>query len=269
MYKKIIQSIMRDALEVEIPSEEINLWPAVKTSVAAEKQSYFHRGEKMNATRLRRISWAALVTLTILALLTGTLLTPQGRAIAQNIMQYFTRSEGYTFPLHPSQIATDEADSTAPTAEPPAALISIDEAEKQAGFNAAELLAVPPGFNYLGARNYGDAISIEYEAQGGGGNLILVQSATGFIQSEWDKSPGDSIHKVRIGELEGEYVQGAFVVFPGATSAEWNPEAPIQRLRWVRDGIWLEMTKFGNVEAIAYLDKAGMISLAESLVFTP
>lgn len=74
---------------------------------------------------------------------------------------------------------------------------------------------------------------------------------------------------VKIGELDGEFVQGTFVVFAGETSASWNPGAPILRLRWVKDGIWFEMAKFGDVESIEYLDQAGMIALAESLVYTP
>jgi hypothetical protein len=41
------------------------------------------------------------------------------------------------------------------------------------------------------------------------------------------------------------------------------------RLRWMKDGIWFEMTKFGNVESIEYLDQAGILALAESLVNQP
>jgi len=66
-------------------------------------------------------------------------------------------------------------------------------------------------------------------------------------------------------------IKGTGLVFaPSSTPiAKWNPDAPIFRLRWVEDGIWFEMTKFGDVEAIEYLDQAGMIALAESLVYSP
>jgi len=56
-----------------------------------------------------------------------------------------------------------------------------------------------------------------------------------------------------------------FVVYPNETSATWNPDAPVLRLRWVKDGIWFEMAKFGDVVPIEYLDQAGLIELAESL----
>jgi hypothetical protein len=64
-------------------------------------------------------------------------------------------------------------------------------------------------------------------------------------------------------------VQGTFVVYPGEILATWNPEAAIFRLRWLQNDIWFEIAKYGNVEEIEYLDQAGLIELAESLVFKP
>jgi len=62
---------------------------------------------------------------------------------------------------------------------------------------------------------------------------------------------------------------GAYVVYPNETTAKWNPDAPILRLRWIEAGIWFEMAKFGGVESIAYLDQGAMIELAESMVYKP
>ena len=219
----------------------------------------------MNTITSRRIRRFALTTLAITALMVTALITPQGRAFAQTILQFFTRADSNSFPLQPSQILTSPEAPSVPTAEPPASLMSVAEAEIQARFDAAELPIVPEGFEYLGARLYGNAISIEYGVPGGGGNLILMQSSDGFIQSDWDKAPADAITPVQIHGLDGEFVQGTFVVRPGETSATWNPDAPILRLRWVKDGIWFELTKFGDVEPIEYLDRDAMIALAESL----
>jgi hypothetical protein len=160
---------------------------------------------------------------------------------------------------------TSVPDPSAPTAKPPAPLISITEAERQAGFDVAELPFVPDGFNYLGARVYDSSVSIEYEARGGGGNLTIRQSPEGFVQSSWDKVPEHAIVPVKIGELDGESAQGTFVVYAGDTTATWNPDVPILRVRWVKDGIWFEMTKFGDVEAIAYLDRAHLTELAAGI----
>jgi hypothetical protein len=269
MNQKKIQAVLQDALEDEIPASEINLWPAVKANLVAGKHQSLQQGEKMNTTKMQRMPRFAFAIVMILALLTIVFLTPQGRTFAQSVLQFFTRAESTTFPLQHSQIAASEPDPLVPTAMPPVPLISVSEAEAQVGFDAAELPFIPDGFDYLGARLYGNAINIEYETQDKGGHLVIKQSQEGFIQSDWDQVPADAVTPVKINELGGEYAQGTFVVYPGENSATWNPDAAIRRLRWEKDGIWFEMTKFGNVEAIEYLDQAALIEIAESLVFKP
>ena len=69
--------------------------------------------------------------------------------------------------------------------------------------------------------------------------------------------------------MDGEFARGTFVVYAGETAATWNPDAAILRLRWVQDGIWFEMAKWGDVEEIEYLGQAGLIELAESLAVRP
>ncbi|HET9907071.1 MAG TPA: hypothetical protein VFQ23_10535 [Anaerolineales bacterium] len=267
MDKKNIQAILKDELEMKIPSTDVRLWHAVKEDLVAGKT--FQQGEKMNTIYSRRIPRVLFVLLILVALFSLAFVTPQGRAFAQSILQFFTRAESNTFPLQPSQVGQEGTDPSIPTAEPPAPILTMAEVEAQAGFDAAELPFIPKGFNYLGTRLYGQAISIEYEAQGGGGNLIIMQSQAGFIQSEWDSVPAESIVPVKIGETDAEFAQGTFVVYPGETLAKWNPDAPILRLRWVKDGIAFEVTKFGNVEAIQYLDQSALIQLAESLSNKP
>jgi len=269
MDNKTIQSILQDALEEEIPSSQVKLWPAVKADLVAGKHKLLRQGDKMNTVKPQRIPRFALAIVIIATLLVGFLLTPQGRSFAQSVFQLFTRTEDTSFPLQPSQVVAGEPDPAAPTAEPPAPLISVAEAEAQVGFNVAELPSVPNGFNYLGVRLYGNTVNIEYEAQGGGGNLVIAQSQDGFNQSDWERVPADAVIPVKIGELDGEFTQGIFVVYAGETSATWNPDASILRLRWVKDDVWFEMTKFGDVQAIEYLDQAGLIKLAESLATEP
>lgn len=266
MDSKDIKSILQDAVEQDIPPSQVNLLPAVKASLVAGQS--FQQGETMNRTRSRRTQRLTLTALAIAALMMFALITPQGRAFAQSILQFFTRAESNTIPLQPEQIVPS-ASVEAATAMPPSSTLPLPEAEQAAGFDAAELPIIPRGFNYLGARLYGNAISIEYEAQGGGGNLMIMQSREGFTQSDWDQVPDDAVVAVRIGGLDAEYAQGTFVVYGNDTVATWNPDAPILRLRWVKDGIWFQMTKFGDVEPIEYLDRDGMVALAETLTNEP
>lgn len=273
MDDKKIQSILQDALEEEIPSAQVQLWPAVKASLVAGKHKPVQQGEKMNTVKSRRTSRRiprlALAVSTVVALLAVAMLTPQGRALAQDVLQLFKRAEDTTFPLEPSQIVTGVPDAPAATAAPPSPLISVTEAEAQVGFDIAELPFVPDGFNYLGVRLYGNAVNLEYETEGHGGHLVIQQSRVGLNQSEWDRVPADAIVPVKIGTLDGEFTRGTFVVYVGETSATWEPNAAMLRLRWIKDGVWFEMTKLGDVHAIEYLDQAKMIELAESLAVQP
>ena len=98
---------------------------------------------------------------------------------------------------------------------------------------------------------------------------MINESTMGFMESEWDQTPAEYVRPVRVRDLNAEIAQGAYVVYPGETSARWNPDTPIIRLRWIEDGIWFEMAKFGDVESISYLDQAGLIALAESMVYNP
>ena len=262
MKDKEIKSILQDVLEDEVPASSINLLSAVRSRLVAGKHFSHQQGEPMNKIFTKRLAYSFMVV-TVLAVI--TILTPQGRAFAQSVLQFFTRAESKSFELQPSQIVPIETAQADATAVPPSPSISVAEAEAQAGFDALELPSVPQGFNYLGARLYGNVISIEYEAKGGGGNLIITQSLDGYNQSDWDQVPADTISSVKIGALDGEFTQGTFVVYPKDTSATWNPHAPVLRLRWVNNGIWFEMTKFGDVVPIEYLDQAGMIELAKSL----
>lgn len=264
-----IQSVLQDALEEEIPPSQIDLWPAVKANLLAGKLQPRQQGEKMNTTKMQRIPRLAFVIVLIATMLTIFLVTPQGRTFAQSVIQFFTRAESRTFPVSPSQLEASEPDRFAPTVMPPAPLISVSEAEARAGFEAAELPFIPEGFNYLGARLYGNTINVEYETQDKGGYLIISQSQEGFLESDWDQIPADAVTPVKIGELEGEFAQGTFVLYPNETLATWNPDAAILRLRWEKEGTWFEITKYGDAEAIEYLDQAVLIELAESLVSNP
>lgn len=262
MSNQEIQSILKEALEEEIPSSQVNLWPAVEADLLAGKYIQNQQGESMITVKPHRMPRLALAIALFLALLALFFATPQGRSFAQSVLEYFTRSEGRTFPVEESLIAPLTPDETSPTAPPPAPLISAAEAEAQVGFEVAELPETPEGFEYLGARLYGNHVSIEYRTPGYG-HLIIKQSLEGYNQSEWGSVPGEVVIPVKIGDIDGEFSQGTFVVYPGETNATWNPEATIVRLRWVNEGVWFEIALYG--EAVEFFDMEGLIRLAESL----
>jgi hypothetical protein len=267
MNQERIQSALKDALGEEFPASQIDLWPAVKANLVAGKLQPGQQGEKMNTTQTQRLPRFAFALVIIAALLVIALLTPQGRTFAQNVLQLFTRVTDTTTPVQDSQMAAVEIPSSAPTAMPPSPLISVAEASAKAGFPAAVLHATPQGLEYLGARMYGETINIEYQTPDKSGHLYLKQSQSGFLQSEWDQVPASAVTAVKIGDLEGELVQGIFVLYPGDTEGTWNQDGPFLRLRWEKDGIWYELNRHGYGEFAENLDQSALIALAENLVY--
>jgi len=262
MDKKAIKSILQDALEDKMPAAQIDLLPAVQSRLVARNKSLYQQGTNMKKIQNRKLAFSAVA---IVALLAVALITPPGRAFAQSILHFFKRSQSYVIPLPPDQVVSTEDSQSIATTQPPVAYVSISEAKTLAGFDTKELPTEPNGFTLKGALAGKGSVSIEYETQGGGGALIINESTNGFMETEWDQAPEEFITQVMIGNVAGEIVQGGFVVYPGETSARWNPNMPALRLRWIQDGIWFEIAKLGGVESIAYLDQDGLIALAESM----
>jgi hypothetical protein len=265
MESKNLKSILEDALEEEVPSSQINLWLGVKARLVAGRIISVQQGKIMNSITSRCIQRVAFTALMIVALISIALITPQGRAFAQDIFKFFRRAESNVIPIAHDLISAVEATQAIPTAIPPAPLITISDAYQIVGFNFL-YPEIPDGFVLLGARASSTSISIEYEAQGGGGALIINEALHGFMQSEWDQAPVEAISQVKIGNLDAEIVQGGFVVFPGETVARWNPDAPVLRLRWIFDGVWFEIAKLGDIESIHYLDRDALLELAERMM---
>ena len=264
-----IRTVLKEALEEEIPSSRVNLWPGVKASLVAGDYKSNQQGANMETKRAKRLPRFVAVAALLAALLAVAFLTPQGRAFSRSLVQFFRQAEDATLPLPPSQTTAGATDLSAPTTEPPAPLVSAAEAATQAGFAIAELPSVPDGLVYLGVRVYGGAAHLEYRTEDYAGYLIIKQSPGGFVESSWDGVPADQVVPVTVGEWDGEFAQGAFIVYADRTGATWNPDAPLLRLRWVQDGVRFEMTKSGYADAIAYLDQAGMVELAERLAIQP
>ena len=268
MHKQNISSVP-DENKMEDLLTKIQPVPSDSFRQRVTQAAWFDHREKPGRPTPRKNRLKLAVGFSLLLMAIAVAASPQGRVIAQTVLQFFRRAESNVLPLPTELIVPPETAQAMPTAEPPAPIVSVAEAERSARFDAMELPSVPEGFVLVGAMATPGGISIQYEAVGGGGALVINESRDGFMQSEWDQAPVESITQVNIGELDAEIVQGTYVVYPGETVARWNSDAPILRLRWVRDGIWFEMAKFGGVERIEYLDQDMLVALAESMVYNP
>jgi hypothetical protein len=149
----------------------------------------------------------------------------------------------------------------------------IAHAESQVQFDAREFPEVPRGFAFVNAQSNTTlhSMTINYQVVEGGGYLTLNQGLGTMYQSSssWGAVPGNAVERIQVGHHYGEFAQGQFVVKPGATSATWEPNAAVLRLRWSEGDRWFSLEKMGNTAPIEYLDKDALIALAASLVSTP
>jgi hypothetical protein len=259
-----IENLIDEELEKTLPAADIQLWPVIHKSLSSwtevKETPHKRREGQILTMRLRPV---LAVGMLVLILLVGVL-TPRGRVLAQNIYGFFTRVSGLSFKLSVDQIP-DEDPSLAPTGSETLQMLSIEEAEILAGFQTGFQPQTLEGLTYLGAQVDGNTITFEYQTQDTGGSLAISISQEGYHQSAWNNVPEREIVQVQIGDQIGEYVEGMYVVFSGDDEATWNPNAPLTRLRWQENGFWLEISKFGEVEAIEYLDITSLIDLATSL----
>ena len=148
----------------------------------------------------------------------------------------------------------------------------VSSVEAAVGFDAKEPPDDIPGlvFERAEANPTLGVLGLHYKAIGGGTELIITQSRTDLVALGWGEVPlSANVEKVKIGQYDGEYVQGTFIVRPGATSAVWEPNAPVQRLRWREGNRLFGIDMFGRTASVEYLGKEALIALAESLVYAP
>jgi hypothetical protein len=227
----------------------------------------------------KRRAWVLGAGALAALLLASAVFTPWGRAFAQTLMQYFTPAESSTFPV-PADLA-QTVPAGAPTAAPPAGLPGCEgqtgaqalacqaaQAEAAVGYDLKLPADDIPGLTFIYAQVNVDQgfASFVYNAVGGGAGLSLSQAKGALGSVQWEAVPPEAVvETVSVGGSLAEYVRGTFVVYAGAQEAVWNPEAPVQRLRWREGETQFEIRLDGAVEAVEHLDREALIALAESL----
>lgn len=269
------------AQDAVLPSE-IDLWPTIQARLA-EGKTFSQTEEpemKASTTNLKRYRAAFIGALTLLLALGMIFILPQGRAWANNILRFFTPFQSNTFSL-PIQDTAPEI-TASPTFAVPTLTGCEDSsashtyrcvvggAEAALGFAVRELPSEPEGFAFINASADLNQSLILLTYARAGGELTITQihgtASTSAWEARWGAVPIDSVEKVQINNYEGEYVRGMFVVkSQTGTKAEWEPDAPFQRLRWREGDMLFEIQMAGLPGDDDLIGKDWLISLAESL----
>jgi hypothetical protein len=285
MDNKNIQSILQDVLEGQIPSSQIQLWPAVKASLVADKHSLVQRAEKMDSPKRQRLQRTAFTILIIAALLTIAFITPQGRAFAQSILQFFVRTASDSLPVPTEQVTWVEVTPgfvhPTRTALPPMAIFaddcgdfpiptcSVEQIREKVDFPVKELRNIPEGMYFIGTTGGPDTVFLKYEFENNSGGLTIFEERWSGQPAQGTSEVGASaiVETVQIGDLDGEYFRGSFVMQAGESETTWDPDFGAETLRWVDGSI--SYTLQYDFTSQMPLGKEVLVALAESMTTEP
>lgn len=266
MDKKNIPSILKDAVEHEVPASTIDLLSNVKKRLVAGANP---QGEKMKTTTPRLVSRLVLVSVAVIALLAMAFITPQGRAFAQSILQFFVRADQDQYPLQPWQMMPPA--QTSP--ESPFQL-SVQDAESRAAYDVFSPVDVPAGMVFVGA-GYDEKYHTVSQAFGQNADYIELSfwqqpleyyQPCGDITQICENMLGANfvgasayIEPVQLENgLTGEYLEGVWELTDNGPV--WNPTPFVRMLRWQTDTMIFKLVYNGMD-----LTRDDLVALANSI----
>ena len=219
-----------------------------------------------SVNRRRSIGMSTLVVLVVSVIFAAT---PQGYALAQDILQFFTRTESDTY-YEPVSTLTFE-DTTPFHAECGIALAptcSVEQIRSMVDFEIKEFSVLPEGIHFIGATGGPDFVELKYGyASKFDGNLSVVIEAVGRPSPIGTGIVAQSanVEQVQIGNLPGEYFTG--ILFQDDQgNVTWIPDDPTSTLRWEDGGSTYTLVYFSRTIP---LTKEQLIAVAESMTLEP
>ena len=123
----------------------------------------------------------------------------------------------------------------------------VGQAAAAAGFTPWQFPTVPAGLTFQYVDYRPNQTVLWYSSSDGA--FSVLQSGQDFAaqeESPWLSVPAEAVQSVTIAGQPGEYVKGEFIAPVGKDQAIWNPDSPLERLRWKNGGWWFQITKWGQ-----------------------
>jgi hypothetical protein len=214
------------------------------------------------------LKMAASLGMILLLVFGISLFSPSLDTLAERFTQYFYPS--------PSSLSVAE---TAPlqTIQPLKRFgLSIPAAEDRAGFAMKTPNPAPEEFNFGGATydELREAIILHYTTASGG---LVLRISQQLLDSDYQGiGPEAEVEKVEIGGFSGEYVAGGWMIpevelgadatpSPIRSRTVWDASVKLQTLRWSDGEFLYEIILAGGTDQPGYLDKDGLIALANRI----
>jgi hypothetical protein len=284
MNEKNVRLMLEKMLAEYIPPASINLWPAIEGNLV-NKNRVIRNSVTINWLNADSISfkkrrWAAIMGLLTILLGIFMVATPQGKAFAQSVLNFFRKSEQNVreIPGANSDLVASEpqapilAPSTAGKTSACGSLInptcSLEKVKGKIGFPILAPAITPKGSRFSGAFPLADGVLLKYEGEMG---IILLAETIANPQNMdlWEVGRDASIEYVTVSQQPAEYVQGAWagLGLKNQGVIPWDRNVPTGVLRWLNDGILFTLVNFpmATAQGPAGLDMAEYIAFAESL----
>lgn len=261
MKNNLLNSFLKQRAEKIAPAAEINLWPSIQTRLSS------HRSVlplSIGGFKMKR-SFAILlpIGLALLLAIGFIALTPTGQTLAQQFISLFNKAP---------DIRPFDPDNGPPSITPVA---NLTEGEAMTGWHIYQPSWLPEGVALF---------EIEYRpatnrvSQSFGYQKVIGMTASYFFIGQrkssfnelWPVGESSQIETVKIGDVTGEYVIGAW---GGAKDhLEWEAIPNFQHIRWQKDGMYfsLEYSIFGVEPKDIYtnpyyMTKEQLIAVAASM----
>jgi len=195
--------------------------------------------------------------------------TPQGYAVAQDLLQFFTRTKGDSY-YEPVSDLTFE-DTTPFHAECGISIhptCSVEQIRGMVDFEVKEVGALPEGLYFIGSTGGPDFVELKYGyANRLDGNLHVGVEAVGRPSAVGTGITAKSanVQQVQIGNLPGEFFTG--ILFQDEQgNVTWLPDDPTSTLRWEDGGSTYTLVYYSRSIP---LTKEQLIAVAETLTTEP
>lgn len=226
----------------------------------------------------KRLVTAALVGLLALALFTA--ITPQGRAFAQGILQFFARTENNTRPVPTLALASNPA---VPSQAPVSSIIGprlpfeddcgdiysarcgMDEIRALVNFPVKGLRETAQDLVFSGATGGPEQVILLYHSDSVNG-LLLVFAEPADAANPLPVAASAEVEVVSINGVPGEYVQGAWYSIGDVNGGiSWTAESFAKTLRWDDDAVRYTMTFRAAKDTGVPLEKSDLLYMAERM----
>ncbi len=250
----------------------VDLWPGIRERIEARSQRTPKGDLSMNIqrSRRRRLSLASIYVFALAAAVTLIFTTPEGRALGQEVLRFFTRLDKDAYPRqvflmtpHPTAVNEEAAYDFAAHHE-------VASIEAQTGFDVLEPTWLPEIVAFEGATlEEGQPIvrifyTLDHNRYATNGIVLKQQPIPVNPGQGCDlcQTVGASaeVEQVQINDAIGEYVEGVWKFTD--EGAVWESDPYLKTLRWQANGMAFELMTFAPPDLIS---KEDMAKVAASL----